>query len=104
MQTENPRHEDIECLCKLLTTVGEHMDASRKAVKQLDDEGKLINVHQTNELMGAYFKRIDDLTKNDALDSRHRFMLQDLIELRRNSWVLRRKVCLSWLLLAVLLM
>ena len=39
-----------------------------------------------------YFQRISLLSQNKALDSRHRFMLQDLIELRRNNWVLRRKV------------
>jgi translation initiation factor 4G len=94
LQTENPRPEDIECLCQLLTTVGQPMDASQKAVKQFNDEGNLIGSHQTNELMAVYFKRIDDLTKNEALDSRHRFMLHDLIDLRRNNWVLRRKVSL----------
>lgn len=42
--------------------------------------------------MQMYFQRIGSLAQNAALDSRHKFMLQDMMELRRNKWVLRRKV------------
>ena len=89
-ETQNPRTEDIECLCKLLTTVGRPMDNSTRSVKQPDGDGQMSSI-STRDMMGAYFKRIEDLSKNEALDSRHRFMLHDLIDLRRNSWVLRRK-------------
>ncbi len=41
--------------------------------------------------MIVYFRRISDLTNNKALDSRHRFMLLDLVDLRKNSWIQRRK-------------
>ncbi len=89
-ETQNPRSEDIECLCKLLTTVGRPMDTSTRNVKQTDESGAVTTV-STRDMMGAYFKRIDVLSKNEeALDSRHRFMLADLIDLRRNNWVLRR--------------
>lgn len=91
MQTQSPRPEDIECLCKLLTTVGRPMDASTKSVKQPDASGNVTAV-PTREVMRIYFNRIDSLSNNEALDSRHRFMLRDLIDLRRNHWVLRRKV------------
>ena len=87
MQTQNPRPEDVECLCKLLVTVGRPMDASHRSLKQPD--GGTIS---TRDMMEVYFKRIEVLAKNeDALDSRHRFMLQDLVDQRRNNWVERRK-------------
>jgi len=90
-EAQNPRSEDIECLCKLLTTVGRPMDSSQRKTKQSNEDGTIKEV-PTRDMMGAYFKRIDVLSKNeDALDSRHRFMLADLIDLRRNSWVLRRQ-------------
>lgn len=43
--------------------------------------------------MNVYFTRIDQLARNEAaLDSRHRFMLLDLIEQRRNRWRPRKEV------------
>lgn len=43
--------------------------------------------------MNVYFSRIDALAQNEAaLDSRHRFMLLDLIEQRRNRWRPRKEV------------
>ncbi len=29
-QAENPKPEDVECLCKLLATIGQLLDASQK--------------------------------------------------------------------------
>lgn len=49
----------------------------------------------TKDMMVVYFNRIQDLMKNEALDSRHRFMLNDLVDLRNNNWVERRKVSTS---------
>ena len=72
---ENPEPESVECLCKLLTTIGGQIDQPKS--KKIIDE---------------YFRRLDQLSKNPALDSRIRFMVQDVIDLRYNSWRLRRKV------------
>lgn len=85
-ETENPRPEDVECLCKLLTTVGRPMDASTRDIKLPDGTSM-----KTNEMMGVYFSRIERLSKSEKLDARHRFMLKDLIDLRKNDWVERRK-------------
>ncbi|GMH44131.1 hypothetical protein BSKO_12065 [Bryopsis sp. KO-2023] len=70
-EQDTPKPEDIECLCKLVSTVGRQL----KEGKQLD----------------AYFSRIQRLTENPNLDTRHQFMLQDLIELKSRSWIARRK-------------
>ena len=62
LQVAEPRPEDLECLAKLLSTIG----------KQLDD-----NPNPTNrEHMNMYFMRIQQLTRHDKLESRIRFMLQ----------------------------
>ena len=57
-----PKQEDLECLTKLMSTVG----------LQLDNP----NAKQSRMYMDAYFERIRMLTKNQSLESRIRFMLQ----------------------------
>ncbi|GMH00650.1 hypothetical protein Nepgr_002489 [Nepenthes gracilis] len=74
-QYQNPEEEDVEALCKLMSTIGEMMDQS-KAKKRMD----------------AYFDIMMTLSNNMNLSSRVRFMLKDAIDLRRNKWQQRRKV------------
>jgi hypothetical protein len=76
------------------------MDASKREIKRQD--GTTI---KTSEMMEVYFRRIETLIKSDALDSRHSFMLQDLVDLRNENWVERRKVkkstlCIAFVMLA----
>ncbi|KAL1736424.1 armadillo-type protein, partial [Schizophyllum commune] len=66
---DNPAEEEIESVCKLLTTVGELLDTPRA------------HAH-----MDVYFARLKELTKKPTLSSRMQFMLQDLIELRAQDW------------------
>ena len=56
----NPKQEDLECLVKLMSTVGRQLDANPNAKMYID----------------AYFERVHTLSKNMSLDSRIRFMLQ----------------------------
>ena len=56
---ENPEEEEIESLCKLLTTVGSLLDTA-KARAHLD----------------VYFSRMRELTKNKNVNARMMFMLQ----------------------------
>jgi translation initiation factor 4G len=69
-----PDEEDVEALCKLLTTIGGQLDHVR-----------------AKEHMDAYFRRIDQLSKNMGISSRHRFMCQDIKEMRSKNWRVRRK-------------
>lgn len=62
-QAENPKQEDVECLCKLLTTVGQQIDANPKATPRMD----------------AYFGRITRMSVNKNLEARLRFMLQVIL-------------------------
>ncbi|KAE8672146.1 Eukaryotic translation initiation factor 4G [Hibiscus syriacus] len=72
---ENPDEEDVEALCKLMSTIGEMIDHPRAKV-----------------YMDAYFERMTKLSNNMKLSSRVRFMLKDAIDLRKNKWQQRRKV------------
>ncbi|CAJ2669951.1 unnamed protein product [Trifolium pratense] len=74
-QCQNPDEEDIEALCKLMSTIGEMIDHP-KAKEHID----------------VYFERIKLLSNNMNLSSRVRFMLKDTIDLRKNRWQQRRKV------------
>ncbi|KAF3445622.1 hypothetical protein FNV43_RR10798 [Rhamnella rubrinervis] len=72
---QNPDEEDVEALCKLMSTIGEIIDHPK-----------------AKEHMDAYFERMKSLSNNMKLSSRVRFMLKDSIDLRKNKWQQRRKV------------
>ncbi|RRT62520.1 hypothetical protein B296_00043353 [Ensete ventricosum] len=74
-QYQNPDEEDVEALCKLMSTIGEMIDHPK-----------------AKEHMDAYFDMMAKLSTNQKLSSRVRFMLRDAIDLRKNKWQQRRKV------------
>lgn len=75
----NPDEESLECLCKLLSTIGEKLESFVK------DQAEMVLVQQ-------YYTLIRQLSSDATrLCTRVRFMLQDLLELRKNRWVARRK-------------
>ncbi|KAK3598299.1 hypothetical protein CHS0354_010275 [Potamilus streckersoni] len=65
--------ENLECLCRLLKTIGKELD-TEKAKPRMDQ----------------YFQQMIKIVNEKKLSSRVRFMLQDVIELRRGKWVPRR--------------
>ncbi|KAL0852082.1 hypothetical protein ABMA28_000327 [Loxostege sticticalis] len=73
---EKLEEEKLECLCKLLTTIGEQVESEVK--EQLDN----------------VFKKMQDIVerKSNKISSRVRFMIQDVIELRRRKWVVKSVV------------
>ncbi|XP_062987929.1 eukaryotic translation initiation factor 4 gamma 1 isoform X1 [Elgaria multicarinata webbii] len=70
---KNHDEESLECLCRLLTTIGKDLDFE-KAKPRMDQ----------------YFNQMEKIIKEKKTSSRIRFMLQDVIDLRRNTWVPRR--------------
>ncbi|KAK4397089.1 Eukaryotic translation initiation factor 4G [Sesamum angolense] len=74
-QYQNPDEENIEALCKLMSTIGEMIDHPK-----------------AKDHMDAYFDIVGQLSNNMKLSSRVRFMLKDSIDLRKNKWQQRRKV------------
>ncbi|PWW75448.1 hypothetical protein C7212DRAFT_197570 [Tuber magnatum] len=65
-----PEDETVESLVKLLRTIGRALDASEKSKSMMD----------------MYFARIKLLIDNKELNSRMRFMLMDVIDLRNKEW------------------
>ncbi|KAF7222561.1 eukaryotic translation initiation factor 4 gamma 1a isoform X4 [Nothobranchius furzeri] len=70
---KNHDEESLECLCRLLSTIGKDLDFE-KAKPRMDQ----------------YFNQIDKIIKERKTSSRIRFMLQDVLDLRRSNWVPRR--------------
>ncbi|KAG1932736.1 eukaryotic translation initiation factor 4 gamma 1 isoform X2 [Pimephales promelas] len=70
---KNHDEESLECLCRLLSTIGKDLDFE-KAKPRMDQ----------------YFHQMEKIIKERKTSSRIRFMLQDVIDLRRNNWVPRR--------------
>ncbi|XP_029687531.1 eukaryotic translation initiation factor 4 gamma 1-like isoform X2 [Takifugu rubripes] len=70
---KNHDEESLECLCRLLSTIGKDLDFE-KAKPRMDQ----------------YFNQMDKIIKERKTSSRIRFMLQDVLDLRKNNWVPRR--------------
>ena len=68
------QEEDIEALCNLLTTIGKKLDHKRAEAH-----------------MDSYFDRLEDILRTARLSSRIRFMILDLLDLRKNRWMPRTK-------------
>lgn len=71
---DNKDEEGLECLCKLLTTIGKELET-----KSVD----------LTAIFGT-MKSIAD-KKDGKISSRIRFMLQDVIDLRQSKWISRRQ-------------
>uniref|UniRef100_A0AAY4AG58 W2 domain-containing protein n=1 Tax=Denticeps clupeoides TaxID=299321 RepID=A0AAY4AG58_9TELE len=67
--------ESLECLCCLLSTIGKDMDFEKVKPR-----------------MDQYFNQMEKIIKERKTSSRICFMLQDVLDLRRNNWVPRRVV------------
>ncbi|GAA5923473.1 hypothetical protein JCM1841_001528 [Sporobolomyces salmonicolor] len=67
--TENPEEEDVESLCRLLTTVGKGLD-NPKAKQHMD----------------IYFSRMNTIANSSKVSSRVRFMILDVVDLRTARW------------------
>uniref|UniRef100_A0A8C0YSZ0 Eukaryotic translation initiation factor 4 gamma, 1a n=1 Tax=Cyprinus carpio carpio TaxID=630221 RepID=A0A8C0YSZ0_CYPCA len=70
---KNHDEESLECLCRLLSTIGKDLDFE-KAKPRMDQ----------------YFHQMEKITKEKKTSSRIRFMLQDVLDLRKSNWVPRR--------------
>lgn len=76
---EKGDEESLECLCKLLSTIGKLLEAQcaqqPKAMSELD----------------KHFKHMDRIVHERQTNSRVRFLMMDVIDLRQKSWVPRRE-------------
>ena len=74
----NPDGEEVEALCKLVTTIGLKLDHER-----------------AKNYMDTYFCRLRLLSRHPRLEPRTKFMCADLIELRKSKWIPRRKATIK---------
>ena len=74
-ESVEPSEEQLEALCKLLTTVGKKLDQA-EMIPQVD----------------AFFKKLDDIRATSKIDSRIKFAILDVIDLRKNNWVPRKGI------------
>ncbi|EDW99338.2 eukaryotic translation initiation factor 4 gamma 1 isoform X2 [Drosophila yakuba] len=78
----NPHSEDmLECLCKLLTTVGAKFE---KTPVNSKDPSRCYSLEKSITRMQAIASKTDK--DGGKVSSRVRFMLQDVIDLRKNKW------------------
>lgn len=83
--------ESLECLSRLLTTVGKDLEQEtnikfKSATNQ--EEMKRMGLYSFD----VYFKEIGGIIEQKNTSSRVRFMLQDLVDLRKSFWKPRRDV------------
>lgn len=66
-----PDEAEVESLCKLLRTIGANLDDTEKG----------------RPMMDAYFQRIQNMIDLPEMQSRIKFMLMDIVDLRKQRWV-----------------
>lgn len=67
--SEVPSEEVIESICQLMTTVGKTLDSP-----------------ENKKVVDAYFNRMYIIQETEGLPSRLRFMIMDVVDLRKNNW------------------
>merc|ERR1719328_552276 len=72
-QSINDQIEDIECLAHLMKTCGRLLDHVKAKTR-----------------MDQYFDRIRAIINNPEIPTRIKFLLQDVIEMRKNRWMPRK--------------
>ncbi|XP_065370716.1 eukaryotic translation initiation factor 4 gamma 3 isoform X1 [Calliphora vicina] len=76
---KDPNNEDmLECLCKLLTTVGQKFEQTHMS----KDDKRKYSLESVIQRMQNIASKHD----NAKISSRVRFMLQDVIDLRKKKW------------------
>ncbi|ORX50565.1 hypothetical protein DM01DRAFT_1384800 [Hesseltinella vesiculosa] len=71
---QNAEEEETETMCKLVTTVG----------KVLENRNR-----NTKTWMEAYFERMKEMLEAPTLSSRVKFMVMDVLDLRKHKWIPR---------------
>ncbi|CAL8148141.1 unnamed protein product [Orchesella dallaii] len=86
----SPDEENLECLCKLLATVGQKLDMQLKSLEELSQRGDKPKFIPETKWMDRIFKQLESLSSSKKLSSRIRFAILDVVELRQNDWKPRR--------------
>lgn len=80
--------EKIQCFAKLMSTIGFNLENESDKLKE---KGKMDTANQ----LAKCWKGVENIAKGKKkglkISNRIKFMLQDLIEMKQNGWVKRRK-------------
>ena len=74
-ENKKSKNENIECICKLITTIGKYLD-KEEYKKRLE----------------KYLNLLEKMSDDKLNDFRSRFMIKDLLDLKKNNWVSRRSI------------
>ncbi|CAF1271490.1 unnamed protein product [Rotaria sp. Silwood1] len=70
--------ESLECLCKLLNTIGKELDL------------KTSEKSPNRKLLEKYYNELESIITQRQTSARIRFMIQDVMDFRKANWVARR--------------
>ncbi len=82
--------ESLECLCRLLRTIGKELDgkANEKVMEFLCEKSlfSIIYLKAANKQnLEKHYRELDNIVREHKTSARIRFMIQDLVELRHVS-------------------
>lgn len=78
--------ESLEALCLLLSTIGKELENLAT-----NTSGRSASNSNQRETMNGYFNGLEAIVKNRKTSNRIRFMIQDVIDLRKSQWKPRRE-------------
>ena len=101
LSSESKSEESLECLCILLTTVGEEIEYRKKfKVKKATSVGirkkKIINslhffnfifINQNVSNMNAAFDVLESVVTGSDMSNHIRSRIQEVIDLRKHNWI-----------------
>jgi len=83
--------ESLECLCRLVTTVGKHLEDATALVMKSKEQQQNAKLRDITHL-DSYFNQMQVIIDQKQTTLRVRCLLMDVIDLRKSKWVPRRKV------------
>ena len=81
--------EKVECFAKLMSTIGFSLEQQSNSMKSVGKTDAFKKLQDCWEMVNTLINSNKDSGRN--VSNRIKFMLQDLIEMRDNGWVKRRK-------------
>eukprot|EP00253_Pinus_taeda_P028559 PITA_28559 len=85
-----PIAENVEALCQLFSLIGKQLEEmGDSTTKQTKGAAKV--VEKEISIFDSYMARLKNVGNDSRLESRIRFMVRDVIELRANKWIPRRE-------------
>ena len=81
--------ESIECLCRLITTVGQVLE--KETVNKISTTPKERIASMGIREIAFYFTEMKKIISEKVISARVRFLMQDVVDLRANNWQKRRE-------------